>query len=69
MELENIMLSKISQVAKDNTFVLTFKWNLMKKTNKQNRTRGIETRNRLTGTRGGGGEEKGGKKGKSIVKE
>ena len=63
------MLSKISQVAKDNTFVLTFKWNLMKKTNKQNRTRGIETRNRLTGTRGEGGEEKGGKKGKSIVKE
>ena len=36
---------------------LTYKWNLMNKTNKQNRRRGMEMRNRLTVTRGerGGG--------------
>ena len=33
----------------------------------QNRTKGMETRNRLTGTRGEG--DKGGKKGQGLVKE
>ena len=33
---------------------LTYDMNLMNKTNKQNRTRGIETRDKLTGTRGEG---------------
>ena len=37
MELENVMLSEISQVVKDkyHTYDLTFKWNLINKTNKQ----------------------------------
>ena len=34
MELENIVLSKISQVVKDKlSYDLTYKWNLLKKTN------------------------------------
>ena len=39
----------------------------MNKTNEQNRTRVMETKNRLTVTRGGGG--KGGKKGTGLIKE
>ena len=39
----------------------------MNKTNEQNRTRGVETRNRLTETRGEG--DNGGKKGKGLVNE
>ena len=36
MELESIMLSEISQVVKDKYhYDLTFKWNLINKTNKQ----------------------------------
>ena len=36
MELENIVLSKISQVVKDKlSYDLTYKWNLINKTNKQ----------------------------------
>ena len=42
----------------------------MNKTNEQNRTRGMETRNTLTGTRAEGrGGGKGGKKEKGLVKE
>ena len=41
----------------------------MKQTNKQNRTRGMETRNKLIGTRGEGRGGKGRKKGKDLVKE
>ena len=37
MELENVMLSEISQVVKDkyHTYDLTFKWNLINKRKKQ----------------------------------
>ena len=43
---------------------LTYKWNLMKETtNQQNRTRGMETRNGLTRTRGEGGGGYGRKEG------
>ena len=40
MELESIMLSEVSQVVKDHTvwshlYGLTYKWNLINKTNKQ----------------------------------
>ena len=35
MELENIMLSEISQVVKEIPDDLTYKWNLINKTNKQ----------------------------------
>ena len=58
MDQESIMLSEISQVVeKQIPYGLTHKWNLMNKTNKQNRRRGMEMRNRLTVTRGerGGG--------------
>ena len=54
MELESIMLSKPGgerQIPCD----LTYKWNLINKTNKQNRTRDIEIKNKLTVTRGEGG--------------
>ena len=34
MELESIMLSEISQVVKDKTVDLTYKWNLINKTSK-----------------------------------
>ena len=40
----------------------------MNKTNKQNGTRGMETRNRLPATRGFGEGDKGGKKGKGLVR-
>ena len=48
MELESTMLSEISQVAKDKYHDLTYN----KEPNEQNRTRGMETRNKLTMTRG-----------------
>ena len=35
MELESIMLSEISQVVKKIPYDLTFKWNLINKTNKK----------------------------------
>ena len=35
MELESIMLSEISQAMKDKLYDLTYKWNLINKTNKQ----------------------------------
>ena len=40
-----------------------------KKTNERNRTRGMETWNRLTATSVGGEEDDGGKKGKGLDKE
>ena len=56
MELESIMLSEISQVVKDKYhYDLTFKWNLINKTNKQvNYNRDIEIKNKLTVARGQG---------------
>ena len=51
MELERIMLSEISQVVKIIPYGLTYNRNLMNKTNKQNRTRGMATRNKMTETR------------------
>ena len=35
MELESIMLSEISRAVKDIPYDLTYKWNLINKTNKQ----------------------------------
>ena len=35
MELESIMLSEVSQVVKDKQHDLTYRWNLINKTNKQ----------------------------------
>ena len=55
MELESIMLSEISLVVKDK-YDLIYKWNLINKTNKQNRTRDMEIKDKLTVTRGVGGE-------------
>ena len=53
MELESIMLSEINQVVKDKYHIISpISGNLRtKQTSKQNRTRGMETRNRLTVTR------------------
>ena len=48
---------------------LTYKWNLINKTNEQNRTRDMEIKNKLTVTRGEQKEDNRGKKGKSQVKE
>ena len=48
---------------------LIYKRNLINKTNEQNRTRDIETRNRLTVTRGEWGVSKGRKKGMGIINE
>ena len=39
MDLENIMLSEISQLEKDIPYDFTHMWNLMDKLNKQNRDR------------------------------
>ena len=67
MDLENIMLSKVSQVVKDKYHInLTYKWNLINKTSKQNITRGIEIKNKLAVTRGKVGGDNGGKR---VVKE
>ena len=57
MELESIMLSEISQVVKDkyrmiSLISVTYS---TKQTNKQNKTREIEIKNKLTVTRGEGG--------------
>ena len=37
MELERIVLSEISQVVKEIPYDLTYKWNLINKTNKQSK--------------------------------
>ena len=43
MELESIMLSEISQAVKDKCLMISpYKWNLINKTNEQNRTRDSE---------------------------
>ena len=56
MELENIMLSEISQAVKRRIpYDLTYKWNLINKTNEQKRTKDKEIKNKLTVTRGAGG--------------
>ena len=52
MELESIMLSKISHAEIQIPYDLTFNRNLINKTNKQNITEDIEIENRLTVTRG-----------------
>ena len=56
MELGNIMLSEIIQVIKDILYDLTYKWNLTKQTSEQNITRDMEMKEKLTVTRGKGGE-------------
>ena len=56
MELKNIILSEISQVVKDKYHII-YKWNLINKTNKQNRARNMAIRNYLTVTRGVGKAE------------
>ena len=57
MELDNIMLSEIRQSERQIPYDLTYKWNLMNKTdkptNKQNRTRGMEIKTHNE-QRGGG---------------
>ena len=58
-----------SQIGSNRFLGFTFCCFSHKKTIEQNRTRGRETRNRLTGTRGEGAGDKGGKKGKGLVKE
>ena len=54
MELESIMLSEISQTVRDKYHMITYKWNLINKTSKQNITRDIELKDELTVTRGEG---------------
>ena len=54
MGLESIMLSEMSQVVKDK-YHMIYDWNLINKTNEQNRTRDVEITNKLTVTRGEGG--------------
>ena len=52
MDLESIMLNEISQVVKNKYYMISLNRNLLNKTNNgQNRTRCMETRNRLTVTR------------------
>ena len=55
---------EISQVVKDK-YDLIYKWNLIKKTIKQNITRDVEIKNKLTITRGHVGEGNGGKRERS----
>ena len=44
VKLENILLSEINQAVKKKIpYDLTYKWNLIKKTNKQKRIRDMET--------------------------
>ena len=50
MELENIMLSKMTQAVKDKCRIIS-----TKQTNEQNRTRDTEIKNKLMVTRGPGG--------------
>ena len=50
-ELESTMLSEISQLVKDKDHDFTYKWNLINKRIKQNITRDIEIKNKLTVTR------------------
>ena len=50
------MLSEIIQVIKDILYDLTYKWNLTKQTSEQNITRDMEMKEKLTVTRGKGGE-------------
>ena len=75
VELESIMLSEISQVAKRHTPCdLTYKRKLMNnnKKSEQNRSGDIETKNRLTVCQFDklrSGEGITGKKGKGLVKE
>ena len=47
---------------------LIYKWNLIKKTSEQNRSRDIEIKNKLTVTRGKVGGDNGGERGR-VVKE
>ena len=58
MELESIMLSEISQVVKGKYHMIspTSGTYSTKQTSKQNRTRDIEIKNKLTVTREEGGE-------------
>ena len=57
MELESIMLSEINQVVKDKYHMISLISGTQstKQISKQNRTRGMKTRNRLTTARGEGG--------------
>ena len=55
MDLEGIMLSKVSQTEKDKYhYDFTHVWNIKRKRemNKQNKTKHIDTQNRLVVTRG-----------------
>ena len=56
MKLESILLSEISQLVKDKYHDFTYKWNLINKRIKQNITRDIEIKNKLTVTRREEGE-------------
>ena len=56
------MLSEISQVVKDKYHMISPKWNLINKTNKQeNITRDIKIKNNFTAIRGEVGGDNGGK--------
>ena len=58
MELESILLSEISQAVKDKYHMISPVINKStKQTSKQNRTRDMEIKNKLTVTRGEGGGE------------
>ena len=54
MDLEDIMLSEISQIERQILYVFTYMWNLKSKTNEkqQNRNRHTDTKNKLVFTRG-----------------
>ena len=62
MELESIMLSEVSQVVKDKNHVIS----PIKQTSKQNITRVIEIKNKLTVTRGEVRGDNGGKSRKGF---
>ena len=71
MELESILLSEISQVAKGKYHMISPISGILstKQTNEQNRTRDMEIKNKLTVIRGETGGDNGLKKGKGQVKE
>ena len=52
--LHSIMLTEISHAIKDKYHMITYMWNLINKTSKQNITRDIELKDELTVIRGEG---------------
>ena len=68
MDLESIMLSEKPVIERQVPYDLTYMWNLISKTNKQNITRDMEIKNKLTVTTGKG-EGIMGERREKVVKE